>query len=134
MTYHHQSKPLLHHNITTFVILNHTTSHPIKSTSAKGPKKVQRTTQTRNVHFDRRRPQTLELRRYIFYSKYSNLLIIIKDVLETFIIMYSNFRLSSLASKMSDSSENPYSQNGRSYKTRNNRHGLDANDADLNGR
>ena len=48
--------------------------------------------------------------------------------------MYSNFRLSSLASKMSDSSENPYSQNGRSYKTRNSRHGLDINDADSNGR
>ena len=106
----------------------------IKSTSAKGPKKVQRTTQTRNVHFDRRRPQTLELRRYIFYSEYSNWLIIIKDVFENFIIMYSYLRLSSLASKMSDSSDNPYSQNGRSYKTRNSRHGLDINDADSNGR
>ena len=57
-----------------------------------------------------------------------------KDVVETFIITYSFLRLSSLASKMSDSSENPYSQNGRSYKTRNSRHGLDINDADSNGR
>ena len=37
-----------------------------KSIASKGPKKVQRTTQTRNVHFDRRRPQTLELRRQAY--------------------------------------------------------------------
>ena len=41
-----------------------TLTKPIIKLDTRKPKTVQRTTQTRNVRFDRRRPQTLELRRF----------------------------------------------------------------------
>ena len=89
-----------------------------KSISSKGPKKVQRTTQTRNVHFDRRRPQTLELRRYYFplesFMHHHSMLQNLHNV--------TCFRLSSLLSGQSDNSEDKHNQNGRSYMTRNRRY------------